>query len=95
MRVMLSGYIDVPIPELSAVETALEEHITQTLAEPGCLSFDVTPHPEIEGRFVVRETFTDDAAFDHHQSRTKASVWADVTRNCERNYEISRQASDL
>lgn len=90
MTVTLNGYIDVPLDRLAAVETALVDHIRLTRAEPGCLTFDVTPHPSVPGRFEVFETFVDQAAFDSHQTRTAQSPWAEVTKGIARNYTITR-----
>lgn len=73
--------------EAALVATYLPEHIRLSRAEPGCLSFEV---PQI-ARLVweVRESFTDRAAFDAHQTRTKASEWFRQTAAIAREYEIS------
>lgn len=88
MTVILTGYIDVPADRLQAVTSALPEHIRLTRAEPGCLSFDVTPDPDFPGRFNVAERFTDKTAFQAHQTRTAASDWARITDGIPRQYEI-------
>ena len=95
MTVTLNGYIDVPLDRLAAVETALVDHIRLTRTEPGCISFQVTPHPTIKGRFEVREEFTDQVAFDHHQARTQASPWAHLTKGMPRNYIVSNEANPV
>ena len=61
--------------EAARVQAALPEHIALTRAEPGCLSFEVTPSddPLI---WSVSEEFTTPAAFEAHQTRAKASIWA-------------------
>jgi len=87
-RIRLTGHIDVPADRLEAVEAALPEHIRRTHAEPGNLEFDVRPDPNVPGRFLVSELFVDQAAFDAHQSRAKASVWATVTTGIPRTYAI-------
>jgi len=86
--IKLTGYIDVPIDRLEAVKEALPEHIALTRAETGCLSFEVTEESNFQGRFLVAERFTDRAAFDAHQTRAKASVWATVTDGIPRHYQI-------
>ena len=40
-KVVLSGFITVPAGEVERVLELLPEHITLTLAEPGCLIFEV------------------------------------------------------
>ncbi len=87
--VTLTGYIDVPPNRLDQVVMHLPTHIELTRAEAGCLSFDVTADPEIAGRFHVAEEFIDAAAFNHHQTRTRASVWAKITDGIARTYDIS------
>jgi len=83
-----SGYIDVPATRLAAVSDALPKHIALTRAEAGCLSFEVTPDAAHAGRFQVAELFVDRAAFDAHQTRTKASEWAKITDGIPRSYQI-------
>ncbi|SFK64343.1 putative quinol monooxygenase [Shimia haliotis] len=87
--ITLTGYIDVPADRLSAVRAALPDHVALTRAEPGCLSFEVTPDATMSGRFNVSERFTDQTAFDAHQTRTKASDWAEVTKDIPRTYQIT------
>ena len=88
-QVILSGFIKVPPDDLAAVTAALPHHIELTRAEPGCVQFEVTPHPTEPTRFDVSETFADSAAFRHHQQRVTNSAWGKSTQNVERNYEIT------
>ncbi len=87
----LTGYIDVPATRREAVTGALPRHIALTRAEPGCLSFAVTPDPTQPGRFIVAERFTDRAAFDAHQARTRDSDWAKVTQDIPRHYQVTER----
>ncbi|MGB0900577.1 putative quinol monooxygenase [Halocynthiibacter sp.] len=89
MKIQLNGYILVPDDRLDAVRAGLIDHIRLTHQEPGCISFEVTENPDVPGRFDVAEVFTDQASFDAHQARTKASVWADITAGIPRDYEIT------
>ncbi len=89
MGVSLSGTLSVPPERLEAVRTALPEHIRLTRAEPGCLSFSVRERPDAPGLFDVTERFVDRAAFDAHQSRVKASPWAQVTGGLTRDYTVT------
>ncbi|MVA24613.1 putative quinol monooxygenase [Agrobacterium vitis] len=90
-KVFLDGHIDVPEGRLAAVKAALPLHIELTRAEPGCLSFSVTPCPDVAGRFLVSEVFADQAAFEAHQSRNRASAWFAVTQGIARDYQIRTQ----
>ena len=87
-KIQLIGHIDVPADRLAEVSIALLEHIRLTRAETGCISFDVSPSPDVAGRFEVAEVFTDRATFDAHQVRTRASEWAKVTKDIPRQYQI-------
>jgi len=86
--VYLNGHIDVPKDRIAAVEAALPKHIELTRAEPGCVSFEVVPSTQIEGRFKVAELFVDQVAFEAHQTRTKESAWFKVTEGFSREYDI-------
>jgi quinol monooxygenase YgiN len=87
-KVHLDGYLEVPPERLAAVTKALPDHVALTRAEPGCLAFEVIPSPDHSDRFLVSEVFTDQAAFDAHQARAKASAWAEITAGLPRHYTI-------
>ena len=74
--------------EADIVRTYLPEHIRLSRAEPGCLSFNVYP---TEDPMVWRldEAFTDAAAFDAHQTRTRASAWYKATAHLKRDFRKS------
>ena len=88
MVVRLTGYIDVPPERLDEVRAALPEHTRLTLAEQGCLSFEVIECATPVGRFDVRESFTTPQAFKAHQLRGSKSAWAVVTKDIPRHYSI-------
>ena len=92
-HIRLTGHIDVPQDRLAAVSAALPEHIRLTRAEPGCLSFTVTPDPDRQGRFLVTEQFSSRTSFEAHQARSAASDWARVTAGLPRNYKITEVLS--
>lgn len=89
MKIQLNGYLDVPQDRWDSVMQALPAHIALTHAEEGCISFEVTPSEDIEYRLMVAELFEDQASFDAHQARTKASPWFEVTAGISREYEIT------
>jgi quinol monooxygenase YgiN len=89
MGVTLTGFLRcADQAEADRVRAALEAHIALTRAEPGCVSFEVTPtdDPLI---WAVAEEFTDPAAFEAHQTRAAASDWARETAGITRDYKIT------
>lgn len=74
--------------EAARVRAAIETHIRLTRAEPGCVSFEVVPtdDPMI---WQVDEVFTDQAAFEAHQTRAKTSDWATQTAGITRKYTVT------
>lgn len=82
------------VQQQTIVETHLPEHIRLTRMEPGCLSFDVvqTTDPLI---WQVDESFADQSAFDAHQTRTKASLWARETAMIARDFQITADPAPL
>lgn len=92
-KVYLSGHIDIPTDRWGAVMAELPKHVELTLAEPGCISFDVLPCPNTPNRLVVAESFEDQTAFESHQARTKTSEWFQATLGIERNFNITTGSS--
>ncbi|WP_394182942.1 putative quinol monooxygenase [Marinomonas posidonica] len=88
-KITLTGHIMVPHQDLNQVQQALSEHIKLTQEETGCLVFKVTQNVHNPLRFEVYEEFIDQAAFDLHQARVKASLWGQVAQNVERFYNVS------
>ena len=87
MGVILTGTLTCAEDDADRVRAALPEHIRLSRAEPGCLRFDVV---ETEpGLFTVSEEFTDQAAFEAHQARTRASAWWTATGHIPRNFKVS------
>lgn len=87
-KIYLDGYLDIPVDRYGDVMTALPVHIELTLAEPGCLKFEVVESTEIAGRLLVSEIFVDQAAFEAHQTRNRASDWFRITAGIERHFEV-------
>lgn len=92
-KIYLDGYLDIPAERQQAVMEALPLHVSLTLAEPGCLKFEVIESTEIAGRLLVSEIFVDQAAFEAHQARNRASAWFSVTTGIDRHFQI-RTGSD-
>lgn len=72
--------------EAEIVRTYLPEHVRLSRAEPGCVKFDV-----IQGDdplvWHLDEAFKDAEAFAAHQTRTKATIWAEKTANFIRDFK--------
>lgn len=74
--------------EAAIVRQYLPEHIRLSRAEPGCLTFNVTPTAD---PLVWRldESFVDKAAFEAHQIRTRASAWFKATAQMKRDFQVT------
>ena len=73
--------------ESAAVQAHVAEHTRLSRAEPGCLSFEVTPTDD-PLRWEVLETFRTQTDFNAHQARTRASDWFDATHNILRDFRV-------
>jgi quinol monooxygenase YgiN len=73
--------------QVAVVVQHLDRHVTLTRAEPGCVSFSVTPtgDPLV---WKVDEHFSDPHAFRLHQERVAGSIWGRATAGIERRYTI-------
>ncbi|MBL4917201.1 antibiotic biosynthesis monooxygenase [Tabrizicola sp. DMG-N-6] len=71
--------------EARIVAAFLPDHIRLSRAEPGCLRFDaeVTDDPLI---WRIAEEFGDEAAFDAHRVRNRASVWWQKSQAIRRDF---------
>lgn len=88
-KVILSGFISVPVGDVQTVLDHLSVHIELTLVEPGCLVFKVTQRMNAPNIFDVYEEFQDADAFSAHQARVQASLWGEVSKNVLRSYSVS------
>lgn len=73
--------------EAQLVAEYLPEHVTLTRAEPGCISFKVTPTDD-PSVWRVDEHFEHELAFSAHQERVARSEWGRMTAGIERRYSI-------
>jgi quinol monooxygenase YgiN len=86
--ISVTGTLACATPDEAAIVRAyLPEHIRLSRAEPGCLKFNVVP---TEDPLVWRldEAFVDRQAFEAHQTRTRDSVWFQVSSNLGRDFQI-------
>jgi len=72
--------------EARIVADYLPEHVRLSRAEPGCLRFDATPtdDPLI---WQVDEEFVNEAAFEAHQTRNRASLWWERSQAIRRDFK--------
>jgi len=87
-KLYLTGHIDVPADRIEAVREALPLHVQLTLAEPGCIAFEIKPSESVPGRFIVSEIFKNQIAFEAHQTRNRSSAWFKTTEGIPRNFSI-------
>ncbi|WP_247041425.1 putative quinol monooxygenase [Arthrobacter rhizosphaerae] len=73
--------------EVAIVVQHLPLHIELTLAEEGCVSFEVRPTRR-PGEWQVEEKFRDADAFRAHQKRVTESEWGRVTAGMKRSYTV-------
>ena len=73
--------------EAGLVAQHLPEHTALTRAEPGCLSFDVSPTDD-PWVWAVEERFRDQESLAAHVSRAADSPWGRATSGIERRYSI-------
>ena len=91
-RVSLSGFLICrTLEEADRVSQLLPDHIRLTRAEPGCLRFEVLRSHSDPTRFAVLETYSDREAFEAHQTRAAATIWARATKGIPRDYEIREE----
>jgi len=71
--------------EAQIVADYLPEHIRLSRAEPGCLRFDAAPteNPLV---WQLDEAFVDEAAFQAHQTRNRASLWWEKSQAIQRDF---------
>ena len=90
-KVTLNGVLTCAPEDIEIVLSALPEHLRLTRDEPGCICFEVEQLPASPCVFEVRECFADQAAFEAHQLRTRASRWWRLTSHMPRDFSIGSQ----
>lgn len=88
-KVKLNGQLICQTPEqLKAVERLVEQHVADSRAEEGCLSFDITPtkNPLV---WNVDEIFDSESAYQAHKARMLDSDWYESTKGIKREYNIT------
>lgn len=87
---VLAGYVLFPDADLEAVRRELPGHRTATLAEEGCLRFDVFQDLKNKNKFHVFEVFKSETAFQIHKQRMQNTDWVRASANVERYYTVGK-----
>ena len=90
-NIVITGTLTCTPGDLAMVSAALPDHIRLTRAEPGCISFSITPSPDTPCQFDIAERFVNRAAFDSHSARTKASDWWEKSSHISRNIKVTEK----
>ena len=90
-NIVINGTLACTPGDLGMVNAALPDHIRLTLAEPGCISFAITPSADTPCQFDIAERFVNRAAFDSHSARTKASDWWNRTSHIPRDIILTEE----
>ena len=84
-NIVINGTIICTANDIDMVVDRVAEHVRLTRLESGCLSFDITQSDDDPCVFNVSERFVDQAAFDSHALRTRASIWWEKSKHIPRN----------
>ena len=87
--IRLTGTLTCPMPDDQIIAgTYLPDHISLSRAEPGCITFNAvqTADPAV---WQIDESYRDQAAFDAHQTRNRASVWWRMSQSMVRDFRIT------
>jgi len=87
---LLAGHIIVPPENLELLRKELPNHKAATLAEPGCLRFDVFQDLKDKHKFHVFEAFKSEKAFQAHKERMQGTAWMKASQSIERFYTVSK-----
>ena len=87
--VVLTGYMDrIPREQAYNFRQLLAEHKALSLAETGCLRFEISGDFARKKWFYIVEVFEDPTAYEAHQNRTRASKWFERTIGLRRHYNV-------
>lgn len=73
--IVVVGHFRLPLGALEAARAAMAEVITQSRAEPGCISYDYAEDVLEPGLFRVSERWTSRAALDAHFASPHMARW--------------------
>lgn len=87
-NIVIKGTITCTVDDIDMVVERVAEHVRLTRLEAGCISFDITQSDVDPCVFNVSERFVDQAAFDSHSARTRASIWWEKSKHIARDMNI-------
>lgn len=87
-NIVIRGTITCTPEDLDMVLREVAHHIALTRAEPGCMHFSIEQSEANPCVFDVQERFVDQAAFDAHTRRTRASDWWEKSKHIPRDLKI-------
>lgn len=87
-NIVINGTIICTPDDIDMVVERVAEHVRLTRLEPGCIMFNITQSDDDPCVFNVSERFVDQAAFDTHSTRTRASVWWEKSKHIPRDMNI-------
>ncbi len=91
MPVRILGTLTATGHDIERARQLIPEHIALSRAEPGCLRFELTEDDQTPGLWRLDELFADQAAFDHHQQRTRASIWGRESGGMVRDFTVTTE----
>lgn len=86
-NIVLIGTITCTPDDLDMLITHIKDHIRLSRQEVGCIKFDIIQSKDDPCKFNVSERFVDQAAFDSHSARTRASLWWQKTKHIPRDIQ--------
>ncbi len=90
-NIVINGTIKCTPDDVGMVVERVKEHIRLSRLEAGCIKFDITQSDDDPCVFNVSERFFDQAAFDTHSVRTRASIWWKETKHIPRDMKITTE----
>lgn len=90
-NIIINGTIICTTDDIDMVTECVREHVRLTRLETGCIHFDITQSSGDPCVFNVTERFVDQAAFDSHSERTRASIWWEKSKHIPRDMNITTE----
>jgi quinol monooxygenase YgiN len=88
-KILLTGTMRCNADEVDAVLSLMAKHERLSLAEPGCLTFELWQDELDPCCFHVSEVFRSERDFEAHKDRSHSSDWGRVTRHMPRDFTKS------
>ncbi|MFZ5708194.1 MAG: putative quinol monooxygenase [Pseudomonadota bacterium] len=90
MPITLTGFLTCrTLAEADRASETLADHLRSTLAEDGCMSFEIHRSMADPVCFAVRAVFRDRESLAAHLARAGTSDWGKATRHAARDFRLS------